>query len=113
MMADIEKVMLQYPVGKKVKVSYDGHIEFHTVKRYVIDVPDIYIDMEDGLRFHIKRLQEMEVSEDYTDTVVSILTDVTRDLCDHYCKYPGVCATDEELHDRCAECPITRRFGVV
>ena len=112
-MANIERVLIKYPIGREVTVLDDGHVEKHTVRRYIVEEKDIYVEMDPGGRFNLKRLEEMEIHEKDSETVASILTDVARDLCDHYCKYPGSCSTDEELHDRCAECPVTRRFGVV
>lgn len=111
-MADIGGVMLKYPIGREVMVLEDGRAQKHTVKRYIIEDAAIYLDMEDGERFHIKRLEEMEIREKNPETAVSILNDVARELCGHYCRYPVSCTTDEELHDKCDECPVVKRLGV-
>lgn len=111
-MADIERIMLKYPIGREVTVLEDGHVEKHTVKRYIVEERDCYIDMADGVKFHAKRLSDMEIVAPEPETAKSILAEATRELCDHYCKYPGLCATDEDLNEKCEECPVTRRIGI-
>lgn len=111
-MADIDRVMLKYPIGCTVMLLEDGHAEKHTVRRYIVEDKDIYIDLDPGGRYNLKRLEEMEIREKNPETVVSILRGTARELCDHYCRYPVSCTTDEELRDRCAECPVVKRLGI-
>lgn len=50
-------------------------------------------------------------------TIIEQLNDITKEICDKYCKYPGLCKETEddldeaqELLDRlyCANCPFNR-----
>ena len=111
-MADIDRVMLKYPIGCEVTVLQEGYAEKHTVRRYIVEDKDIYIDLDPGGRYNLKRLEEMEIRKQDPETVVSILRNAERELCDHYCRYPGLCATDEELHDKCDRCPLTKKIGI-
>lgn len=37
------------------------------------------------------------------------LKEVEREICDKYCKYPGICGENQELLDEeCERCPLNR-----
>ena len=44
-------------------------------------------------------------------TITDILEDVSKDICDNYCKYPDIYQKEEEeykLYEHCDKCPLNR-----
>ena len=38
---------------------------------------------------------------------VELSEEAVSEICDHYCKHPLICTSDEELQDICERCPLT------
>lgn len=37
------------------------------------------------------------------------LEDIAAEICDHYCKWPWVCQSEERLHEtHCSSCPLNK-----
>lgn len=112
-MNDIKKIKALYPIGQTITIWEDDHRKKYTVQRYIIESQNIYIEMlEDARRFHVDRLQEMQISEENLPTVIETLSEVSHTICDQYCKYPMLCHSDEELADECLKCPLCQKVGV-
>lgn len=41
-------------------------------------------------------------------TIAEILEEVSNELCDHYCKYPNEITNQEELKEKCLNCPLRK-----
>lgn len=41
-------------------------------------------------------------------TVTEILEEVSNKICDHYCKYPNEITDQEELKEKCLNCPLRK-----
>lgn len=50
------------------------------------------------------------VKEDHkrVKTVTDILEEVSNKICDHYCKYPNEITDQEELKEKCLNCPLRK-----
>lgn len=42
------------------------------------------------------------------DFVSKTIEEVCEDICDHYCRFPRECDTQEELDSHCQLCPLMR-----
>ena len=38
----------------------------------------------------------------------NVVEEVRKEMCDDYCKYPHECKDEEELNERCNNCPMCR-----
>ena len=101
---DFDRVRQEYPIGKAVKTMEDGHIYSHVVWRYILEASVCYIDMEDGRRYLLDRLRSMEVKK--APGTVELSEAAVIEICEHYCKHPFICTSDEELQDVCEQCPL-------
>lgn len=110
--SDFDRVMKEYPIGKKIRIRGDECIEDHVVSSYTFGEFAMYVELEAGGRFHADRLREMEVKGIPGESIISMLTKTAEEICDGYCKYPGSCTSDEELQDICEQCPITMDLGL-
>lgn len=108
-MIDVDKVLHTYPIGRRLSVlQEDGCLRNHIVQRYLLEEDACYIEMADGTRYHYEQLSKMEVKDAETEKITDTLRQIGAEICDHYCKYPQNCTSDEELEDHCCECPIVK-----
>ena len=38
----------------------------------------------------------------------SEMDEIRESICDNYCKYPGECFDEDDLTDKCVECPLNK-----
>lgn len=38
----------------------------------------------------------------------SKMEEIREQICDFYCKYPGECFDEDDLSDKCVECPLNK-----
>lgn len=41
-------------------------------------------------------------------TIPEILEEVSNEICDHYCKYPNEITDQEEMQQKCINCPLQK-----
>lgn len=41
-------------------------------------------------------------------TVAKILEEISNEICDHYCKYPNEITDQEEMQQKCINCPLQK-----
>lgn len=112
-MNNVERIKTRYPIGQTITIWEDERRKKYTIQCYIVESQNIYIEMlEDARRFHINRLQEMQIPEEHLPTVIETLAEVSHAICDKYCKYPMLCHSDEELADECTKCPICKKIGI-
>ncbi len=109
MVFEFSKLVRDYPIGRAVAIKTDGYIDTVRVSGYQFENGTWYVDTEEGGIILLSRLEQMEVKPDKPASVREILSDVSKEICDNYCRFPECYEEEEELHEqKCGRCPLNR-----
>lgn len=74
--------------------------------------------LKDGINTkHILQITDIQEAKkdsehkiDAPKSVSMMLEEIASEICDHYCKYPYQCKTEEELQAVCWDCPLVEKL---
>lgn len=55
-------------------------------------------------------MQEMRKENKEGENSHQIIDSVAQQICDHYCRFPHECNSEDELMAVCDKCPLVTRF---